>query len=215
MNTEASRYRIKASYYKPSYKLKEEGNLLVKIKGNELKLTIGDITEQNVDVIINAANGTLLGGGGVDGAIHKKAGPELLHACKTIRENELNGEYLQTGNAVITDGFNLLAKHVIHTVGPIWNGGKDNEANLLKKCYVNSLALTEQYHLNTIAFPAISTGVYRYPIKEAAYIALQTIVNYLRQTTNKTIVMTLFSEADYEIYKKQLHIILDHYKKSG
>src|SRR5437763_2758179 len=132
---------------------------------SRIEIVQGDITKLNVDAIVNAANETLLGGGGVDGAIHRGAGPELLEECR-----KLNG--CATGEAKITKGYKLPAKRVIHTVGPVWHGGKHNEDELLARCYRNSLALAAKHSVRTIAFPAISTGAYRFPIERAARIAL-------------------------------------------
>ncbi len=154
----------------------------------------GDITRQNVDAIVNAANSSLLGGGGVDGAIHRAAGPRLLEECR-----KLNG--CPTGEARITGGHNLLAKHVIHTVGPIWRGGNAHEDDLLARCYRNSLALAVQNGLRTIAFPSISTGVYGFPIERASKIALSEVKTFLeKDTTLERVIFVCFGQRDYERY---------------
>jgi O-acetyl-ADP-ribose deacetylase (regulator of RNase III) len=132
----------------------------------------GDITTLDVDAIVNAANETLLGGGGVDGAIHRAAGPDLLHECR-----QLGG--CRTGDAKMTRGHRLTARHVIHTVGPVWHGGGSGEAELLASCYQRSLALAEDARLMTVAFPGISTGVYGYPIEDAARIAVREVMTWL------------------------------------
>ncbi|WP_255590066.1 O-acetyl-ADP-ribose deacetylase [Marinicella meishanensis] len=139
-----------------------------------IELIQGDITQLKVDAIVNAANNAMCGGGGVDGAIHRAAGPELLALCRT-----LGG--CQTGQAKITPGFNLPAKYIIHTVGPVWYGGGNHEAAMLTSCYQQSLQLAHEHRLRHIAFPAISCGSYRYPIAQAAHIAIQTTQAWLQQ----------------------------------
>ena len=161
-----------------------------------IKAVKADITKLQTDAIVNAANNTLLGGGGVDGAIHRAAGPQLLAECRT-----LNG--CETGQAKITKGFNLPAKYVIHTVGPVWSGGEQGEPQLLADAYRNSLKLAEEHNLKSIAFPAISTGVYGYPKEEAAHIAIDTIREFLKEY-DMEVVLTAFSDGDLKRYERIL-----------
>lgn len=154
----------------------------------------GDITKQNVEAIVNAANSTLLGGGGVDGAIHRAAGPRLLEECRT-----LNG--CETGEARITKGYNLPARWIIHTVGPVWNGGQNHEDELLRRCYSNSLSLAAEHRIRTIAFPSISTGVYGFPIERASRIALSSIMKHLsNHPLPENITVVCFSKNDFIVY---------------
>jgi O-acetyl-ADP-ribose deacetylase len=158
----------------------------------------GDITTQTVDAIVNAANTTLLGGGGVDGAIHRVAGPELLVECR-----RLGG--CPTGEARITRGYRLPARWVIHTVGPVWSGGRRGEAELLRRCYERSLALAEEHGARSVAFPSISTGAYRYPIEQAARIAVDAVRALLERPTSVELVrFVCFSAGDLEVYRALL-----------
>lgn len=158
----------------------------------------GDITKLKVDAIVNAANRSLLGGGGVDGAIHRAAGRSLLDECRT-----LNG--CETGQSKITKGYNLSAKYVIHTVGPVWSGGNKQERELLKSCYYTALELARENNIKTIAFPSISCGVYRFPIEEACKIAISTVKEYLNNYDGfEKVIFINPSEDIVEIYKKIL-----------
>ena len=171
-----------------------------KIGAATIRFVKGDVTEVAADAIVNAANHTLMGGGGVDGAIHRKGGPEILEECKKIRTTDWP-EGLPTGNAVITTGGNLKAKHVIHTVGPVWRGGGDDESGLLADAYVNSLRIAVMNKLGTIAFPSISTGAYRYPIQEASRIAMTTVRRFLEtEDSLDEIIFVLFSDSDLNVY---------------
>ena len=160
----------------------------------KIEILKGDITRLDVDAIVNAANESLLGGGGVDGAIHRAAGPKLLEECK-----RLNG--CATGYAKITSGYNLKSSFVIHTVGPIWRGGSYYEDSLLKSCYKNSLEIAEENSLKSIAFPAISTGVYGFPFERASRIALNVAKDFIgRSKCLEKIIFILFSDNDYESF---------------
>jgi len=167
---------------------------------DKLELMLGDITRVKVDAIVNAANTSLLGGGGVDGAIHRAAGPELLEECR-----RLGG--CPTGDARITKGYQLPTKRIIHTVGPVWRGGNNKEAELLAGCYRNSLRLAEKHGVKSIAFPSISTGAYGFPIESASKIAIQTVRDFMR-TSNviEKVVFVCYSQSDYETYKKVFQI---------
>lgn len=166
-----------------------------------IQLIQTDITTIDVDVIVNAANSSLLGGGGVDGAIHRKGGKAILDECIAIR-NKQGG--CATGEAVITTGGNLPAKYVIHTVGPVWQGGNSNEAQLLENCYTNSLRLAFENKLSSIAFPNISTGIYRFPKEQAAMIAIQTTKKFPEFHQFEKVLFVCFDEENYWIYKKVL-----------
>jgi O-acetyl-ADP-ribose deacetylase (regulator of RNase III) len=155
-----------------------------------------DITKQAVDAIVNAANTTLLGGGGVDGAIHRAAGPKLFEECKTL-------DGCPTGQARITKGYNLPAKWVIHTVGPVWSGGNHNEDKLLADCYRNSLELAVRHNIRTIAFPSVSTGAYRFPVARDANIAIREIREFLdKNTALEKVIIVCFDDKTYEAYRE-------------
>jgi len=167
-----------------------------------LELRQGDITRLEVDAIVNAANRSLLGGGGVDGAIHRAAGPELLAECRTLGGCE-------TGEAKITRGYRLPAKHVIHTVGPVYSGSPD-DVRLLKNCYEHSLELAAEHDLGTVAFPAISCGIYGYPIEEACKVALETTYGFLEgHSYPERVIFVLFSSGDLQVYESELQAMSD------
>ncbi len=161
-----------------------------------IEVVLGDITTLAVDAIVNAANRALCGGGGVDGAIHRAAGPELLQECRT-----LGGA--QTGESKLTAGYNLAAKHIIHTVGPVWQGGDNNEEFLLASCYLTSLQLAAEHGFATIAFPAISTGAYRFPIQPATRIAIQTVAATIAEVPSiQRVTFCCHSDSDQSTYQK-------------
>jgi len=166
---------------------------------SRIEIIVANITTLAVDAIVNAANSSLLGGGGVDGAIHRAAGPQLVAECR-----DLHG--CKTGQAKITKAYKLPAKFVIHTVGPVWNGGQNQEGELLHHCYKNALQLAESNSLKTIAFPSISTGIYRFPAEQAAQIAVQTVLDYLSENngTIEKVIFCCFSESAAKLHQQAL-----------
>ena len=172
-----------------------------KVGKSILELTVGDITLEDTDAIVNAANNRLSPGGGVSGAIHRAAGPKLWEECRTLG-------YCNTGEAKITGGYDLKAKFVIHTVGPVYSGAID-DAEKLDSCYKNSLITALKYKIKSISFPSISTGIYGYPVEKASIAAIRTIINFLKEHPEISLVkMVLFSRGDYEIYLSSLEKIL-------
>jgi O-acetyl-ADP-ribose deacetylase len=165
-------------------------------------IRVGDITKEDVDAVVNAANGTLMGGGGVDGAIHRAGGPAILEACKEIRRTQFP-DGLPTGRAVITTAGKMTARHVIHTVGPVYGCGGNDKAELLAACYRNSLALAAENGLMSVAFPAISTGVYGYPLDEAATVSSRAIEQFLSTDNSiKEVRLVFFGAGDAEVFLK-------------
>ena len=176
--------------------------LSFQIKQASLAIVQGDITRQSTDAIVNAANSGLMGGGGVDGAIHRAGGPAILEECKKIVARQGS---LPTGKAVITTAGNMKARHVIHTVGPIWHGGNQGEPALLASAYRESLKLAADNKLSSISFPSISTGAYGYPVDKAARVALKEVVSFLTEVTSiKEVVFVLFDTRTFEIYADTL-----------
>jgi len=189
-----------------------EQGVKMEVTVNKIKISIvqGDITEQDTDAIVNAANSGLMGGGGVDGAIHRIGGPSILEECKKIVAQ--HGR-LPTGKAVITTGGKLQARYVIHTVGPIWHGGSRNEAELLRSAYYECLKLATENKLASISFPSISTGAYGYPVDEAAKIAVNTVVSFLKKQAPslKEVVFVLFDSRTYQSYRSALQVNPNHF----
>ena len=179
---------------------------------DKIKISVikGDITKQATDAIVNAANSGLMGGGGVDGAIHRAGGPAILEECKKIVARQGR---LPTGKAVITTGGNLKAQHVIHTVGPIWHGGGRNEAELLRSAYDECLKLATENKLTSISFPSISTGAYGYAVDEAAKIAVNTVISFVKQQTTslREVVFVLFDSRTYQSYRSALQVHHNHF----
>lgn len=185
------------------------------VAGVELIALQGDITREATDAIVNAANSSLMGGGGVDGAIHRAGGPAILEACKAIVAGQ---GPLPTGQAVITPGGRLPARWVIHTVGPVWRGGSSGEPGFLRSCYFSSLALAVERGLRTVAFPSISTGAYRFPIERAAPIAVQAVADFIRERAASSqrggasfplqqVRFVLFSPGDLQVYRRALETL--------
>jgi O-acetyl-ADP-ribose deacetylase (regulator of RNase III) len=174
--------------------------------GRKLHLAMGDITEERTDAIVNAANSSLLGGGGVDGAIHRAGGPAILEECRAIRSRQ--GE-CPAGQAVVTCGGRLAARFVIHTVGPVWRGGDRGEKALLATCYRNSLRLAAEMGLSSVAFPSISTGIYGYPVKEAAPAALAAVAEFMKEEDRAPALVrfVLFDEKTFRAYREALEAL--------
>jgi O-acetyl-ADP-ribose deacetylase (regulator of RNase III) len=174
--------------------------------GRKLQMVLGDLTEERTDAIVNAANSSLLGGGGVDGAIHRAGGPAILEECRAIRARQ--GE-CPTGQAVITTGGRLAARFVIHTVGPVWRGGGRGEKALLGSCYLHSLRLAAENGLSSIAFPSIGTGIYGYPVKEAAKVALGAVARFLKEEERSPALVrfVLFDEKTFQAYREALEAL--------
>ena len=179
----------------------------IKVGNAIIRLVRGDITEMETDAIVNAANSSLMGGGGVDGAIHRRGGPKILEECKRIRTTDWP-HGLQTGEAVITSGGNLKAKYVIHTVGPIWRGEDRGTSQLLAQAYRNSLKLAVLKGLSSLSFPSISTGAYRYPLEKASLIAIAVTTEFLeKQDKLDEVLFVLFSEKAFEVYSAAMEKI--------
>ena len=189
----------------------EEPAVEVTINQAKLRIIQGDITEQDTDAIVNAANSSLMGGGGVDGAIHRAGGPAILEECKQIVARQGR---LPTGKAVMTTGGNLKARYVIHTVGPIWHGGDKGEPELLASAYQESLKLAMENHLASISFPSISTGAYGYPVGKASRVSIGAVIASLRQsvTSVREVVFVLFGSQTFRAYSSALNEIIGQSK---
>lgn len=177
----------------------------IEINGATIAIKQGDITKEDTDAIVNAANSGLMGGCGVDGAIHRAGGPAILEGCKIIVANQGR---LPTGRAVITTGGNMKTRHVIHTVGPVWQGGTKGEPDLLASAYRESLVKAAENNLTTVAFPSISTGVYGYPVREAAKVAVRTVADFLKTPSSvKEVTFVLFNTEAYDAFADALKIL--------
>jgi len=180
----------------------------ISIGKSKIRLVQGDITDQETEAIVNAANPSLMGGGGVDGAIHREGGPKILEECRKIRKTEWP-EGLPTGKAVITSGGKLKAQYVIHTIGPIWRGGNRDEPRLLSDAYWNSLELAVSKGIKTVAFPSISTGAYGYPVEKASRIAFKTVKSFLEERDSlEEVRFVLFSNSDFKTYGEAIKATL-------
>jgi O-acetyl-ADP-ribose deacetylase len=179
----------------------------ISVKNTAISLVNGDITQQQTDAIVNAANSSLMGGGGVDGAIHRAGGPAILEECKKIVAGQGS---LPAGKAVITGGGNMAARYVIHTVGPIWRGGNNNEPEILASAYIESLRLAEKHDIASISFPSISTGAYGYPLEAAAKIAVAAVVKFAKEEaiSIREIVLVLYSDAAFNEYARALEKVV-------
>ena len=188
--------------------LEQGGKMEAEVNKTKVSMIQGDITKRATEAIVNAANSSLMGGGGVDGAIHRAGGPSILEECKRIVARQGR---LPTGRAVITTGGNLKARYVIHTVGPIWHGGSGNEAELLRSAYSECLKLASENKLASISFPSISTGAYGYPVDEAAKIAVSMVISFLKEqaTSLKEVVFVLFDSQTYQSYCSALQAYLN------
>ncbi|HXW95401.1 MAG TPA: O-acetyl-ADP-ribose deacetylase [Nitrososphaerales archaeon] len=174
----------------------------------KVRLVRGDITDQDADALVNAANPSLMGGGGVDGAIHRRGGPTVLEECKRIRQKEWPGG-LPAGKAVITSGGSLKAGHVIHTVGPVWSGGRKGEPEALAECYSNSLGIAAKNGVRSVAFPSISTGAFGYPVREASRVAMRAVKAFVESKgVPAEVTFVLYSENDFKTYMEALEELI-------
>lgn len=183
---------------------RERGQMSATWGRTKIRLVRGDITDQDADAVVNAANSSLMGGGGVDGAIHRRGGPAILEECRRVRQKEWPGG-LPAGKAVITTGGSLKARYVIHTVGPVWSGGRSGEPVALSECYTNSLRIAAEKGLRSVAFPSISTGAYGYPVSEASRVAIRAVKGYVeREGVPAEVTFVLYSENDFKRYMEAL-----------
>jgi len=178
------------------------------IGNQKLTLVVGDISEQETETIVNAVNGTLLGGGTVDGTIRRKAGEGLNEECADIFKNRFNSERVPKGTAIITKGYDLPFEYIIHAVGPVWNGDKEEKQAELAETYKSCLSLAKEYNITSIAFPSLSTGIYQFPINLAAEAAIKTVVDFLKEEDFGDVTFTLHSSRSYEVYANELRELM-------